>query len=141
MDVEGSAWGLSSLSVRNLHSQVFGRQPVTGQPVCVVHHFNSTANFLWKQQKKTIAKQLASEIAKINALADDPKNFYTEEDRKGAIVAATKKIKSNVKGAGIPFTFDFSRIANQINKDTFAPYNISRVLKQEAKKKKQKYID
>ena len=28
------------------------RQPVTGQPVCVVHHFNSTANFLWKQQKK-----------------------------------------------------------------------------------------
>ena len=61
MDVEGSAWGLSSLSVLNLHSQVFGRQPVTGQPVCVVHHFNSTANFLWKQQKK---KQFISTIIK-----------------------------------------------------------------------------
>ena len=94
-----------------------------------------------KQQKETIAKQLATEIAKINALADDPKNFYTEEDRKGAIVAATKKIKSDVKGRGIPFTFDFSRIANQINKDTFGPSNINRVLKQEAKKKKQKYIN
>ena len=52
MDVEGSAWGLSSLSVLNLHSQVFGRQPVTGQPVCVVHHFNSTANSSENNKKK-----------------------------------------------------------------------------------------
>ena len=89
--------------------------------------------------RKMISKEIAAETAKINALAADPKNMYTESDRIGAISAAEQRIKS--RGSFIPTTFDFSRIANVVNKDTFGSESINRVLKQEAKKKKQRYLD
>lgn len=33
------------------------RQPVTGQPVCVVHHFNSTANSSGNNKKNNLCQQ------------------------------------------------------------------------------------
>ena len=90
--------------------------------------------------RNMISKEIAAETAKINALAADPKNMYTESDRLGAIAAVNRKLRK-VKPDYISTTFDFSRIANAVNKDVFGAGSINRVLKKEAKKKKQRYLD
>ena len=93
-----------------------------------------------KSQRKAMAKELAEETAKINALAADPKNMYTEGDRLGSISRAEQEIKSKYSRF-TPTTFDFSRIANVERKDTFFKHSIESTLKKEAKKKKQRYLD
>ena len=114
-------------------------QKVYGDVVSQQVRLAKQTESLRKSQRESRAKELAAETAKINALAADPKNMYTESDRIGAISAAEQRIKS--RGSFIPTTFDFSRIANVVNKDTFGSESINRVLKQEAKKKKQRYLD
>jgi hypothetical protein len=114
-------------------------QKVYGDVVSQQVRLAKQTESLRKSQREAMAKELAAETAKINALAADPKNMYTEGDRTGAISAAEQRIKS--RGSFIPTTFDFSRIANVVNKDTFGPGSISNVLKKEAKKKKQRYLD
>lgn len=116
-------------------------QKVYGDVVSQQVRLAKQTESLRKSQREARAKEIAAETAKINALAADPKNMYTEGDRTGAISAAEQRINSKYRYARIPTTFDFSRIANQVNKDTFGPGSISDVLKKEAKKKKQRYLD
>lgn len=91
--------------------------------------------------KGLVDNLIAAETAKINALAADPNNAYTEGDRLGAIKSASDRIKNQVGEYRIPTTFDFSRIANVVKKDTFGQTSINRELQKEAKKKKQKFLD
>ena len=115
-------------------------QKVYGDVVSQQIRLAKQTESLRKSQREAMAKELAAETAKINALAADPKNMYTEGDRTGAISAAEQRIKRAGRDR-IPTTFDFSRIANVVNKDTFSPGSISSALKKEAKKKKQRYLD
>lgn len=89
--------------------------------------------------KGVVANLIAAETAKINALAADPNNAYTEGDRLGAIKSASDRLKKF--DYVIPTTFDFSRIANVVKKDNFGQTSINRELQKEAKKKKQKFLD
>lgn len=99
-----------------------------------------TENFR-KAQREARAKELAEETAKINALAANPDAYFTESDRLGLISKTEREINSKYRYRRTPTTFDFSRIANVVNKDTYFKDSIQSALKKEAKKKKQRYLD
>ncbi len=82
MDVEGSAWGLSSLSVLNLHSQVFGPQPVTGQPVCVHASLQFHRKFPLKTttKKQFISTKIKNSMQTVEVKSTSSHNCLSQND-------------------------------------------------------------
>lgn len=102
-----------------------------------------------KDTKKHIDAEIASETKRINTLAADPMNMYTEGDRTGHIKRVTKDIKNQYRFSRVRNYFDFNKRQSTTTSvpgdsgsiDIFSSQASSEVLQDFAKKKKKKYID
>lgn len=93
-----------------------------------------------KALRNSLKTAIAAETARINTLAANPANMYTESDRIGAISAATEKLK-RYHSKNKQVYFDYNASGGRSNIDNIGPGSAMKNLMKHAKMNKKRYID